>query len=204
MIRRRTSPRGRRRPGKTMIEMMVVIATSSLLISLAGGLFHHLSRTERAFRDSAAAGRAQARLVRAFRNDARQAQSAQVGWAVPTKANDQPARPVHQTENPKIEFKIGENIITYLPTEHGLRRESQMKTVGQREDYYLGDIEATFSIDDDLAMLLVKPRRVTPPAKPRSVGAFRLVAAIGADRINRARSSPAAPVVAPRPTEATP
>lgn len=183
----------RSRAGKTIIEMMVVIATSAVLVSLAAGLFHHLSRTERLFRDSVASSRAQIRLAGDFRADVRTAETATL---------------IKQENGESIQLKSNHGTILYTPTPDGLSRQAQRKETPHRDEYRLGDVAIQFTIADGLATMTVTPLRLPPPARPRSSGPFRIVAAIAADRVpdspppsNKGESTP---VIAPRPSEATP
>lgn len=187
-VARRPLPRN----GKTILEMMIVIAVSSVLVSLVAGLFHHLSRTERLFRDTVVAGRAQIRLARDFRADARAASTAEL---------------IDHEVGQGIELNSGSKTIRYIPAPDGLIREQTVNTERYRDKYRLGDVLLTWTITDRLATLAVAPRRPAPPARSHFTGPFRLVAAIAADRmsINKSSSSAGpAPVLAPRPTEATP
>ena len=53
-----------RRAGKTLIELLVIIATASTILSMTGQLLFRVSRTERAVRESGTISRAELRLIR--------------------------------------------------------------------------------------------------------------------------------------------
>ena len=178
--------RFRLRRGKTLIEMLVVMVGISAVLVTAGQMLLRLGRVERTVRDSAAIGRAEVRLARAFRTDARAASAA----------------------DPLDENGSGLRLTTPAgPVEYALRDGSIQRTVGtaespRREGYKLGEVTAAFAVEDGrYAVLSVEPRRESGP-RDAVAGPFQIVAAIGADRslvASDADESETEPVEAPKP-----
>ncbi len=151
-----------RRAGKTLIELLVIIATASTILSMTGQLLFRVSRTERAVRESGTISRAELRLIRDFRADVRAAASADAGL------EDGAAR---------LRLVGGDDEITYRATDGGIERTS----TARRELYRLGDIECRFHIDDRFVILEVEPRRSTPGFQKAAPIQFSITAAMGAD-----------------------
>lgn len=167
--------------------MLVVMVGISAVLVTAGQMLHRLGRVERSVRDSAAIGRAEVRLTRAFRSDARAASAA---------------------ESFDGEDGSGLRLMTPAgPVEYVMRDGSLRRTVGngeslRREGYKLGDVTAAFAVEDGrFAVVTIEPRRESG-RREAAAGPFRVVAAIGADRspvTSEADESETEPVEAPKP-----
>ena len=176
------------RTGKSLIEMIVVIAGISVVIATAGQLLHRVAQSERQIRNAAAVGRAQLRLARIFRQDVRSADS---------------------VEPFAGEFGEGMRLLLDGSTvEYDFRDGVVVRTVtgepASHEGYRLGSVAVHFHRDGErFAVLSVDPQRAV--GRPQATaGRFRIIAAIGADvsgHSNRQRTadSPRPPVEASRP-----
>ena len=172
----------RQRAGKTLVEVLVIMAGTSVVLTTAGQLLHRVSRAERTVRDSAAAGRAETRFARVFREDVRAASAAEVA--------DESRTLRLVSEEARIEYAASEGLVK----RSGARDESR-----GRDGYRLGDVVITFAVEGRLAIATVEP----PPAPARRAtpaGRFQIVAEIGADRGGGSAES-GLPVEAPVPGE---
>lgn len=185
----------RTRGGKTLLEMMVVIATSAMLVSMAGGLFYHLSQTNETFREAATAGNAQMRLANRFRVDARGAVSAKLQ---------------EKNENSQMVFVNGKVITTYTVNEQGIGRLVSGGAVTHRDLFRIGEGDISLSLDDGVARIESVPSKDSSPGTPQAPNVFRIVVAVGADRLDDGVAGVAmgtkrrVPVVAPVPQGVTP
>jgi len=152
----------RTRAGKTLIELLVIIATASTVLSMAGQLLFRVSRTERAVREAGTVSRAELRLIRDLRADVRGATSAD---ATPAEGSAQ------------LRLTRGSGEIVYRATDGGIERDSATG----HELYRLGDIECRFRIDGPFVVLEVEPRRAKPGFAKAAPSQFVITASVGAD-----------------------
>ena len=181
-----------RRRGKTLIEMLVVIVAMSAVLSTAGQMLYRLSRSERMVRDASAIARAEMRLARTFRSDARAASSAE---------------PLEDPAASGVRFDTPAGLVTWRVAEEEVQRTVEQGDAPRRDAFRLGPVIVSFEVEEDrLAVIHVEPQRPAGTVIRAAAGPLEVVAAIGADRPDRSPDSatlPAAtrPVEAPRQAE---
>ncbi|MBA3316007.1 MAG: hypothetical protein M3552_19095 [Planctomycetota bacterium] len=155
----------RTREGKTLIELLVVIITMSAILSTAGQMLYRLSRAERAVRDAGAIARAEIRLYRTFREDARAAETAML-----TEVDGRQA----------IVFSTATKTVTYRATDEAILRSAEGDGGTRRDSYRLGATNSLFRVENDrFAALTVKPRHQTAGRAKAAAGEFQILAALG-------------------------
>ena len=153
---------GPNRAGKTLVELLVIIATASTILTISAQLLFRISRSERAVREAGTISRSELRLIRDLRSDIRAATSAEIS---------------DTDDERQLRLTASENEIAYRATAEGIER----RTARTRELYRLGGVESHFRRDGSFVTLQVEPRRSAPGFAKAAAGSFRIVAAVGAD-----------------------
>lgn len=144
----RRHPLTGRRAGFTLIEMLVVIAVSTLILITVTTTFHALSRTSQRLRTDVAQGPAWARFASQLRRDCHRATGATL--ESPAVGTDKVAG--NQPRIPVLRLVLGDQLIAYqFETNRMLRLESTATTpttVSRREVFELpGASELEWVVD---------------------------------------------------------
>lgn len=159
--------RRRRRCGKSLIEMMVVIMAMTAILTVAGRLLYQLARAERSARESVAVGRAELRLARDFRDDVRAASSAAAFQA---------------DEQQGLRLTTPDGMVEYVVAAEAVRRTEG--DAGRRDAYRLGPVAVTLGVEADrFAVLSIEPALQASNARHSAAGPLQIVAKIGADQL---------------------
>lgn len=170
------------RTGKSLIEMLVVIATMATLLTIAAQVLSRLGRSERTVRESGVIGQAEVRLTRLFRQDARQSLSAEL-------LNE---------EGPSIQFTLRNGVVTYQASPNGVSRKFTASDGTPHDDTFrLGAVDVTFEIESERLAIAKTTLRKGNRDVGRSVfGEFQIVANIAADLPSGTTSSAISPQTA--------
>jgi len=169
--RRSWASRRLRLAGVSLIEMVLIIASITVVLSVCGTFLHLLVKLDRGGRNAMRDTQAVARLAQQFRGDVRAASAAKV--VAPDEKS--PGRLELTTE--------GRPTVTY-PVESGslLRTESDGAKVHRREAYLVENLASPrFERLSDDRLVLTMPRKADA-AGPSLRPGYRVEALLGKDR----------------------
>jgi Tfp pilus assembly protein FimT len=176
----------RPRHGKSLIEMLVVIAAMSVVLGFVAQTLHALMRAERAGTQSLAESLNRSRLARQFRQDVHAARQAERMAA----EEDQP-------EQLRLTRPDQQTILWSVANEGFVRSTRHDETIRSQEHYRTGG-RGRFELSDDgsrIALVIDPPpalsEAATPPRVPANRRPLRIEAATGRDlRFDSSSTSP--------------
>ena len=170
-FRRFTGPRRAYPAGVSLIEMVLLIASITVILSACGTFLHLLMKLDRAGRDAMRDSNSVARLARQFRGDVRAAAAAKV---VEPEA-DRPGRLELTTEGrPTVTYRVESGSL--------LRTESDGAKVYRREAYLVEHLDPPrFESVAGGRLVLTLPRRADA-AGPTLRPGYRVEALLAKDR----------------------
>jgi type II secretory pathway component PulJ len=159
------------RRGYSLVEMVLVIGSLSIILSLCGMLLHTLLRLDRSGRESLTAASALNRLARQFRNDVRAADSAS-----PRRDGFELSRP----GGPRVVYHPEGNRLVREEIDGNGNGDGDRGAVRRREAYSIGRYgRAAFRVDGRRVRLMFEPGE-GPAARTRP--SPEIEARLGKDR----------------------
>lgn len=163
-MNQRRNRRGRR--GASLIELMLIVGSTTMILSLCGVFLHLVMRIDRSGRAALADGHTAAGFARQFRRDVHAARSA--------KASDGPAGAVDlaAADGPTVRYEA---------TRFGVeRRETSGESVVRRELYRLDNLDgADFRVDGPTVVASIRRVPDVKSISPRPE--YRVEARLGRD-----------------------